>query len=173
MRPKDRNRILETVGDEPHKIRGANVPLFDRLVDNEPDNPVDQGHGGRFYKRDDLVASIEREVDRLLNTRTSMKQEDYEVLIQDENSLGLPGMYGIPAFSLYDTANTQNWTPLCKNIERAISYYEPRLKDVEVTVDAFDVQHQKLNMFLAAQLNVKEFQGEVTFPLSIDLASKA
>lgn len=172
MTPSNSKFIFETIDKEPRKIRGSNVPLFDRLIDENPDNPTDDGHGGRFYNREELVASIEREVDRLLNTRTSIKREEYEDRMRDDESWGLPGMYGIPAFSLYDCANTQNWTPLCRSLERAISYYEPRLKDVHVIVEVFENQQQRLALSLSAVLNVNEFQGEVTFPLSLDLTSR-
>ena len=54
---------------EPKPIEGARALLFDRLVDVSPE--WDE-HERRILNRDQLKASVRRELERLLNTRCSI-----------------------------------------------------------------------------------------------------
>ena len=165
-------QIFQNVDSEPRKVPGARMLLFDRLIDDD-EQVMQVGHDGRFYNQKELVDSIEREVFNLLNTRTSIKREDYEELSQDEINFALPEMYGLPEFSLYEGANHMNWLFIEQHCQRVIAYYEPRLKNINVVVNDFDTQHQALGMNITADLAVPEFTEEITFPLSISLLSSS
>jgi type VI secretion system protein ImpF len=166
-------QILQGIDKEPKKVPGARVPLFDRLIDDDREQTVQVGHAGRFYDQQELIASVQREVFRLLNTRTAIKREDYEALSQDEINFALPEMYGLPEFSLYEGANHRNWPHIVHYCQQVIAYYEPRLKNIRVSVEIFDKQRQALVIHLTANLAIPEFTEEITFPLSISLLSSS
>lgn len=163
MPRKPLGRILQNADREPKKHPGIRAPLFDRLI-SDSETP----ETGRFYEREELIASIQLEIDRLLNTRTTLKREDYEELAQEPDNYGLPEMYGLPEFALYDGANQNNWPAICRYCAQVISYYEPRLTNVHVEIDNIDRPRQALSLNLVADLVGTIFQGEVTFPLSVN-----
>jgi type VI secretion system protein ImpF len=165
-------QILQNIESEPRKVPGARVPLFDRLI-NDDEQILQGSHEGRFYDQQGLVASVEREVFRLLNTRTAIKREDYEALSQDEINFALPEMYGLPEFSLYEGADHTNWPHIVRHCQKIIAYYEPRLKNIRVVVKAFDKQRQALIVHITADLAVPEFTEEITFPLNLSLLSSS
>lgn len=151
---------------EPRRTRGAPIPLFERLIDEEIGETV-EFPPRRFYNRFELIQSIEREVYRILNTRSNAKRDDHRYLDQEEENFGLPKMFGISDFSQYDGANTGHWPKIAKLAELAIEAYEPRLQNVRISILSFDRQTQSLEANVEADLNIPEFQGEVTFPMGI------
>jgi len=166
-------QILQTIESEPKKIPGARVLLFDRLINEDLDQTIEAGYQGRFYNKQELIASIEREVFRLLNTRTAIKREEYEYLCQDEVNFALPEMYGIPDFSLYEGTNHQNWPLIIRYCQQVIGYYEPRLKNIQVTVESFNKHRQALLIRITADIAVPNFMEEVTFPFNLSLLSSS
>jgi type VI secretion system protein ImpF len=149
---------------EPKSMHGAAIPLFDRLVDEHPEEereyPVK-----RYYNRFELIQSIEREVARILNTRATAKRAEYDELFEDPANYGLPEMYGLADFSQYDAANEGDWNWIAEICSQAILRYEPRIKNVIVTVVEFNQRTQSLSLTIQADFAVKEFKGEVTFPV--------
>jgi type VI secretion system protein ImpF len=148
---------------EPKKIRGAPVPLFDRLVDEDCEI-VNEQPVKRFYNREELIHSIEREVSNILNTRTTARREDYEDFSENNLNFGLPEMFGLGDFSRFDATNQSEWDKITRLCEETITRFEPRIKNISVTISEFDRKTQSLNLNLQADFAVKEFQGEVTFP---------
>jgi type VI secretion system protein ImpF len=160
--------VLDTSRIEPTRQEGAPIPLFDRLEDDEPGIPTERPIK-RFYSKPELVESIEREVGRLLNTRTSATKEVYQELGATVINFGLPEMYGLADFSKVDGPNMQQWDTFCRLCEQTISFYEPRLTNVQATVIGYEREKQGLNIQLQADLAVGKIQTEVTFPLFLDL----
>lgn len=157
------SKALQDARAEPKKGTGAPVPLFDRLVDDEPET-VTERPPKRYYNRFELIQSIEREVERILNTRATVKRAEYDDFSEDGLNFGLPEMFGLGDFSQYDGANEGDWGRIETLCEQAIMRYEPRVKNVAVTVTAFDQKTQSLSLIIHADFAVKEFQGELTFP---------
>lgn len=168
---KPLGQILQTIESEPKRIPGARVLLFDRLIDEDADQVVETGYHGRFYNKQELIDSIQREIFHLLNTRTAIKREEYEALCQDEINFALPEMYGLPDFSLYEGTNHQNWPLIVRYCQKVIGYYEPRLKNIQVMVESFNKQHQALLIHITANVAIPDFTEEVTFPFSLNLLS--
>lgn len=154
---------LKDARAEPKKIAGAPVPLFDRLIDDDPETVTEQP-SKRYYNRAELIQSIEREVDRILNTRATVKRAEYEAFSEDALNFGLPEMFGLGDFSQYDATKQDEWPRIAELCEQAIRRYEPRIKNVAVTVTAFDNKAQSLGMAIHADFAIREFQGELTFP---------
>lgn len=147
---------------EPQKKPGVRAPLFDRLREG---NPL------QFYHKDDIMASIEREVALLLNTRTTLKRHEYDELAQDPLNFALPEMYGIPEFSMIDGTNSTQWRFIANTCARAIAYFEPRLKNVQVVVEGKDSQTQSLSLSINADLLTQALQEPVMFPVALQLGA--
>lgn len=148
---------------EPKTTLGARVPLFDRLIDEDLET-TKEVPPKRYYNRAELVQSIEREVARILNTRSTVKRDDYEDLSEDPLNYGLPEMFGLGDFSQFDGTKMSQWPKIADLVEQAIMRYESRIKNVVATVTEFDKKTQSLQMSISAEFAVKEFQGELTFP---------
>jgi type VI secretion system protein ImpF len=151
---------------EPRRQKGAPIPLFERLINEEIDEPTETP-SKRFYNRFELIQSIEREVSRILNTRSTAKRERFKYLNEEQENFGLPQMFGLADFSHYDGTNTGHWPKIARLCEEAIEKYEPRLKNVQVTILGFERQHQALEATIEADLVMGAFQGEITFPMNI------
>jgi type VI secretion system protein ImpF len=158
------SEYLKTALAEPHREKGAPIPLFDRLIDEDLDATTEVP-SRRFYNCFELIQSIEREVCGILNTRANARRNYHHYLEKEKSNFGLPEMFGLPDFSQYDGANTGDWPKIAKLCDLAIETYEPRLKNVRTTINGFNRQEQCLEGMVEADLNIPEFQGEVTFPV--------
>jgi type VI secretion system lysozyme-like protein len=165
------SKALKDARAEPKKGMGAPVPLFDRLIDEEPEAMTEQPPK-RYYNRFELIRSIEREVERILNTRATVKRAEYTDFLEDDLNFGLPEMFGLGDFSQYDASNDAEWARIEELCERAITRYEPRIQNVTATVTAFDKKTQSLSMTIHADFAMKEFQGELTFPTVFLISGK-
>lgn len=121
----------------------------------------------RFYNRFMLIQSIQREIERILSIRTSAKREQYQDLAEDPLNYGLPEMFGLGDFSQFDGTNSGDWDYVALLCQRAIETFEPRVKNVEVTVQSFDRPRQALSINVRADIALDTFQGEVSFPMVI------
>jgi type VI secretion system protein ImpF len=154
---------------EPKKQIGASIPLFEKLIDEDPEADT-EFPPKRYYNKFELIQSIQREVERILNTRRAGKKSQAEdLLTNDDVNNSLPEMFGLPDFSQYDATNSGDWIPICRVCERTIQKFEPRLTNVQVSIVGFNSLKQSLSINIQADLSLKEFQGEVTFPAVLSM----
>jgi type VI secretion system protein ImpF len=105
-------------------VRGASVPLFDRLAASEAPGGV----GASLLSPEHLEASIARELARLFNTRCRLAPSAMA------DSTGTAIDYGIPDFSALSPRNDEDRTLIEKALVQAIGFYEPRMANVAVKV---------------------------------------
>ena len=152
---------------EPKPKKGSKAPLFDRLMDDVPD--AQREHPKRIIlNRAQVLESIVNDVARLLNTRLSATAKIYSRYRYQEYGLGLPWMYGVPDFTSMDPADKTQWVRISDLFKDAISYFEPRLKKISVSLDHFDGQSQRLYISIRGQVVMKEFQQPVAFGIEIN-----
>jgi len=104
------------------------MPLFDRLVDRDPTlrrelRPL------RTLDRGGLRESVRRELERLLNTRSSLPAD--RLAARERSSID----YGVPDFSMFSAASFADRQRLAEIVRRAIAAYEPRLAGVRVHLE--------------------------------------
>lgn len=160
--------IIEESFAEPRRIEGAPIPLFEKLTD-EDRSIAEETPPKRFYNKFELVQSIQMELSRILNTRANAKKNDYDQLSRDKKNFGLPQMYGLADFSQYDATSKGHYPRIAKLCENAIQIFEPRLQNPVVTITGFDNNTARLYATIHAELNVNDFQSEVTFPMEIQV----
>jgi type VI secretion system protein ImpF len=111
---------------QPKPITGARELLFDRLVDLHPEQKEERPL--RILDREQLRASIQRELGRLLNTRCSLPLHG---LGEVERSVV---NYGIPDFSSLSPHNPDDQALIASIIGQTVTAFEPRLRQVRVEV---------------------------------------
>jgi type VI secretion system protein ImpF len=141
---------------KPNTTLAARASLIDRLVDR---NPRSQWEAPplRTLDREELKESLRRDVEWLLNTHTSLPGyliDDKELTVID---------YGIPDFGLYSPANSNHQRLLAHRIRRSIEAFEPRLRNVQVTVEPEMPDEKALRIHINALLVVEPFREPVSF----------
>lgn len=105
-------------------IPGGPIPLFDKL-----DQRFDAEHGTeQVLDIDGVEASVVRELQRLLNSRSPIPLSAYE-----EAALTVLD-YGIPDYGAHSAQSEADRRRVAASIQRAIEAFEPRLSDVGVSL---------------------------------------
>jgi type VI secretion system protein ImpF len=145
---------------------GAVAPLFDRLCDynlGEDEYPPFQ-----TLSVSELRLSVMQEISNLLNTRCPLSFEDYNQL--DPNSLiyGIPDLFGFSDFSFFDGENKLQWSRVSEMMATAISIFEPRLQNVNVTIRNFNRQTQSLDTEITGTMVSGTVRESLMFPIIIN-----
>jgi type VI secretion system protein ImpF len=147
---------------QPKPIAGARALLFDRLVD-VPDR--DDERPLRILNREQLKASVRRELERLLNTRCSIPLHQ---LGEEERSVI---NYGIPDFSSLSPHNADDHVLIASIVGQTITAFEPRLRQVRVEVGPVANAQSSLFLIIKAELTVGLFTEPVSFPVTLNSKS--
>ena len=147
---------------EPKPIQGAKALLFERLVDEDPHTPG-EAQPFRIYGVAALRASVGRELMRLLNTRCPrlggvVNEGDRTILD-----------YGIPDFAHLSAGSDTDTQQLARILERTIAIYEPRLRNVRVTVERSRMSQSAVVGSIEGLLVVGNVNEPVSFPLLLAL----
>lgn len=146
---------------EPRIIPGAGAPLFERLADAGMSAPQDS----RILNRSAIRESIIRDLSRLLNTRGPLFGP---VPLGAANTVL---NYGIPDFSALSAASEADAASLSTTIAERISRFEPRLRDVRVSLIKNPEAHNSLIGLIYANLILGGVREPVSFPLLFDAAA--
>ena len=149
---------------EPKPIKGAKALLFERLVDDDPHTPG-EAQPFRIYGVAALRASVARELMRLLNTRCPRPAGPADEM--DRTILD----YGIPDFSHIAAGSDTDTHKLARILEQAIAVYEPRLRQVRVTIEPSKTSKTTATGSIEAMLVVGSVNEPVSFPLALVLKS--
>ncbi len=106
-------------------IPGGSLPLFDKLDQRDADLIDD---ADRVLSIDGVEASVVRDLRRLMNSRSPVPLSvfaDTPLTVLD---------YGIPDYSAHSAQNEADRLLLATAIRHAITCFEPRLTDVDVTL---------------------------------------
>lgn len=129
--------------------------LFDRLFGNAASLPVI-----RLLDLDELKESVARDLEILLNTRRVPDFDDESVSEPLRRSvLG----FGLVDFSSMSLSSVHDRLSICTGLKRAIEVHEPRLKDVDVTLDAGRREHKQLAFSIKARLETRPVSELVSF----------
>lgn len=134
----------------------ARASLIDRLVDFHP-QLYREARPLRTLTRKKLKESIRRDLVWLFNTRTSIPAHLF-----DNRDLTVID-YGIPDFGSYSPANSDDRDLLAKRLTRAISFFEPRLKNVRIDVEPAMPNEKMLRVIIDAVMVVESVREPVSF----------
>jgi type VI secretion system protein ImpF len=146
------------------KNLSAQVSILDRLLDHDPavaSEPVQDRHSVRQIKD-----AVIRDLENLLNTRRQILEpspEYHEV----QNSLY---MYGLQDFTLKNPASPMVKQKLRRTIERTISNFETRLKNVTVQIEAPNQNVRDMRFRITAILVIEPISEPVIFDTYFDVS---
>lgn len=138
----------------------ARVPLFERLTDREPLQPSEP-QPRRTLTRPELLLSIQAELTRLLNTRTS--QPAQELLGKERSVVD----YGAGDLGWVSPHNPVAHRELGKLLAETIEAFEPRLSSVRVEVERYLPRTQGLELSISGVLITDEVREPVSFPVAV------
>jgi type VI secretion system protein ImpF len=130
---------------EPHITGGARALLFERLVDLEPDRK-EEAQPFRVLTGQELWKSVSRELGQLLNSRCPVP---LQLLGEEERTVI---NYGIPDFTSLSPQSSVDRDLIANIIGQTIMAFEPRLRNVRVTVEPFDDDERSLQLVVEADL---------------------
>ena len=146
------------------KNLNAQASILDRLLDHDPrvdSEPVRDRLSVRQIKD-----AVVRDLEKLLNTRRQIlvpSPEYHEV----HNSLF---MYGLQDFTMKNPASPMVKQQLRQVIERTISRFEPRLKNVTVQIEAPGQNARDLRFRITAMLIMEPITEPVIFDTYFDVS---
>jgi type VI secretion system protein ImpF len=139
----------------------ALTPLFDRLVDRDPQSRREL-RPLRTLSRRDLKESVRRELERLFNTRCPLPV--HRLGATERSTVD----YGVPDFSTYHPANDDDRRRLAGHLRQAVMTYEPRLAEVKVVLAPDPQRPRSLRGRVEAKLVVGGVAEPVSFPTLFD-----
>jgi type VI secretion system lysozyme-like protein len=149
---------------EPKPIAGARALLFERLVDLYPGSD-DAERPFRILNREQLKASVRRELERLLNTRCSLPLHGFGEVERSVVN------YGIPDFSSLSAQNADDHALIASIVGQTITAFEPRLRQVRVEVQPIEDEERSLWLTIDAVMEIDLFNEPVSFPVLLNSKS--
>ena len=133
---------------------GGALPLFDKLGEHltVAPNETDQA-----LSADGLEASVARELSRLTNSRSRIPLSDFQEATLTVLDYGIPDTLALSALSERDKAL------ISEALERAITVFEPRLTQVEVTVLPSATGKTVARYVIAANLRIAHTVRRINF----------
>ncbi len=141
------------------------APLFDRLVDLDPRSPGEP-RPLRTLDRAGLRESVRRELERLLNTRSSLPVDRLE----ERPDLTVLE-YGIPDFSAFSAGRPEDQQRMARILARAIAAFEPRLHEVRAVFEELYDSGRAAAWRFDAVLIFDEVREPVSFPTLLTVQS--
>lgn len=135
---------------------GARQPLFDRLAESPAESIDTRGPLG-VLDRAGLYASLQRELERLLNTRSP---HTAGALAPAERSVI---DYGLPDYSQMYTRSREDQKKLAELVRRTIEAFEPRLSQVRVEAEVLGDSDKALLVKVAGVLAFGPVTERVSF----------
>lgn len=143
----------------------AAVPLFERLTDRNPEQPREP-RPLRTLSHPELLRSVQQEVTRLLNTRSGRGPA---YLREQERSVV---DYGVSDLLWVNPHDPQSLHLLTDLVEQTIEAFEPRLREVQVTVTRFVQADSRIVLTVTATLITEDLREPVSFQVMASPSSK-
>jgi type VI secretion system protein ImpF len=140
--------------------------LLDRLIDYEPRESREPAKSRSANLRE-LKSAVRRDLEYLLNSR-SFPEEIPENLPELNKSVAL---YGLPDFTKNNIKNYTEQKKLSEQLEWAIRTFEPRLMDLEITLDPVNDIERSLRFRIVAQLKVDPVPEPIAFDTVLQMGS--
>lgn len=140
--------------------------LLDRLIDYEPRESREPAKSRSANLRE-LKSAVKRDLEYLLNSR-SFPEEIPESLPELNKSIAL---YGLPDFTKNNIKNYTEQKKLSEQLEWAIRTFEPRLMDLEITLDPVNDVERSLRFRILAQLKVDPVPEPIAFDTVLQMGS--
>ncbi|RMF83906.1 MAG: type VI secretion system baseplate subunit TssE [Nitrospinota bacterium] len=139
--------------------------VLDRLLDDEPEQtyePIPR----RFQNLQQLIQSVTRDLEWLLNTRQETLSELPSDFKEVRRSLLV---YGLPDFTAASLLSPTDRHRIRRALEQTIATFEPRLQGVHVTLEEPHEHERNLHFRIEALLRTEPAPEPVTFDAILHL----
>jgi type VI secretion system protein ImpF len=158
---------MKEVGMKDESRFVARVLLFDRLIDAPVKvGPLVPAEPYRALDRAGLRASIRRELQRLIETRSIMS---YGQLLLGDDSLRSVTDYGLPDFGWMRSESPTEQRRLTQAVARTIAVFEPRIERPQVTVERYLPAESRLRVNVTGVLRIGRTREPISFPLLLSM----
>lgn len=140
--------------------------VLDRLIDHEP-GAAREPLASRSKSLRQLKDSVKRDLEQLLNTRQS---EGWLSPDLQELEMSLAA-YGLPDFTSVSIKSPAEQLRLRRALESAITMFEPRLEDINITIRPLGDLERSLHFRIEARLRIEPAPEPVTFDAMLQLSS--
>ena len=148
--------------------KNVRISILDRLLAHEPDSSQENVQF-RLADFRHIQSMVIRDLEHLLNTRCGI-QEPPKAYSETRRSVMF---YGLRDYSSDSPDSGQTRDRMIHDVERAIRWFEPRLKNVKVQLDVAENTHRSLNFKISGLLVVDPIREPVTFDSYYDPEKKA
>ncbi len=138
--------------------------LLDRLMDDEPAVSREPAHF-RMVSIGQIKTSVARDLENLLNTKCYFSGLPSE----NDNLSSSLFVYGLSDFTSSNLRSPHVKFQLLKELEKAITRFEPRLRDVKVTIEESRENERNLRFKITAVLIIDPVTEPVTFDTVFDI----
>jgi type VI secretion system protein ImpF len=149
-----------------HDVR-VDPSVLDRLIDDDPKASHDAFVSPR-QSEDRYRQSVMRDLEVLLNTRDPFFDLSAD-FVEVKNS-GL--CYGLPDFTNLKVGNPGDQQRLRQLVETALRRFEPRLKQVAVTVSTARDADRSVHLRIDATLDISPAPEPVSFDIALPVSSR-
>ncbi|MGY0559324.1 type VI secretion system baseplate subunit TssE [Luteimonas sp. A277] len=139
-------------------MNGFEPSLIEKLLDDAPGST-----GGGVFKSisvEQYKESVARDLEGLLNSRSAFSELDLADYPNCRQSLMT---YGLCDFSSMSLANAYDRAEICRSLEQAVARHEPRLTNVQVSLDASPRLGGGLHFTIQALLDLQPAREPVSF----------
>lgn len=109
---------------------------------------------------EELKDSVARDLEALLNTRKVIADDLFRLYPECSKSIVT---YGLNDFAGLSLASTDDRAYICRSLEKTIARHEPRLQNVQASLEVQEGSINKLNFAISAFLVVHPAQEPVSF----------
>jgi type VI secretion system lysozyme-like protein len=142
------------------------TPLFDRLIDDHI-YVIDDTHDFSLLDNNGLYESIMRELNIILNTRTTAKSPAEEDDFQGGSDYDLPIYFGLNDFSWFDSSQEFYLYQIASKIETVIKRFEPRLKEPMAKIEKINRGELGMNVTISGYIKSGDATSKMSFPITI------
>ena len=140
--------------------------VLDRLIDYDP-RESRESPKSRSASLMELKASVRRDLEWLLNSRTFLDPEDLEST-ELKNSVAV---YGLPDITGLGAQNRDEQSRALRAVEHAIAVFEPRFLNLKVTMERPTDTERSIKFRIEAQLDVDPAPEPIVFDTVLKLGS--
>ncbi|WP_444883481.1 type VI secretion system baseplate subunit TssE [Microbulbifer sp. PSTR4-B] len=137
------------------------APVLDRLLESSSKVNVHQSH--QILRQ--LREGVRRDLEYLFNTRYRCISPPPELRHLEESNIN----YGLPDLSTVNLSSLDSRKQFCRDIEKTILHFEPRIRSVKVTTqDKVDVEDPSIRFRVEAVLHVNPASEVIVFDSALN-----
>lgn len=140
--------------------------VLDRLIDHDP-RETREPPKSRSTTLLELKASVRRDLEWLLNTRTFLDPDELDAP-ETKNSVAV---YGLPDITGLSAQNRDEQSKVLRAVEHSIRVFEPRFLDLKVTMEPPTATERSIRFRIQAQLDVDPVPEPIAFDTVLKLGS--